>query len=117
MNVSLRVLVGPELETEVPVSAPRFLIGRADDCHLRPSCPMVSRYHCELLVVGERVTLRDAESKNGTYVNGQRVHGEQELRSGDLIGVGLRRMAVEIVGESTLRWQETRTTAALAASA
>jgi pSer/pThr/pTyr-binding forkhead associated (FHA) protein len=96
MVVTLRVLVGPELERQIAISSPRFTIGRAEDCDLRPNCPLVSRHHCELIVEGPCVSIRDSRSKNGTYVNGQRVADEQELHSGDLVGVGLRRLAVWI---------------------
>lgn len=96
MVVTLRVLVGPELEEEIIVSPPRFTIGRAEDCNLRPNCPLVSRHHCELVIADSSVSIHDHNSKNGTFVNGQRVIGQQPLHSGDLLGVGLRRMSIVI---------------------
>jgi len=100
MVVTLRVLAGTELAEEIAVTAPRFTIGRAEDCDLRPNCPLVSRHHCELVVQGSMVSIRDVHSKNGTYVNGQRVDGQRELHSGDQLGVGLRRLAVVIDQEA-----------------
>jgi pSer/pThr/pTyr-binding forkhead associated (FHA) protein len=112
MQITLRVLVGSEFEREVPVTSRRFMIGRAEDCDLQPTCPMVSRYHCELIVDGQQVTLRDAKSKNGTYVNGERVAGQRELRSGDLIGFGLRRVAVHIAARTSIERRMMELTAA-----
>jgi pSer/pThr/pTyr-binding forkhead associated (FHA) protein len=94
--IGLRLLAGPELQKEIRVEGPRFLIGRAEDCHLRLSCPMVSRHHCELIVEPGRLSVRDINGKNGTYVNGQQVTADRQLQSGDLLDVGLRRLAVEI---------------------
>lgn len=96
MVVTLRVLVGPEFDEEVRVLTPRFTIGRADDCDLRLACPLVSRHHCELLLDGTHLAISDNHSKNGTFVNGQRIVGLHELQTGDVVGVGLRRLAVQI---------------------
>jgi pSer/pThr/pTyr-binding forkhead associated (FHA) protein len=96
MSITLRLLAGPEFHEEIRVRGPRFLIGRAEDCHLRLICPMVSRHHCELIIEQDRLSIRDTHSKNGTYVNGEQVTADRQLRSGDLIDVGLRRLAVEI---------------------
>jgi pSer/pThr/pTyr-binding forkhead associated (FHA) protein len=35
-----------------------------------------------------RVVIRDLQSRNGTYVNGQRLDGERELKMGDVLKVG-----------------------------
>ena len=50
--------------------------------------PDVSSKHAEIRVVGETVTLKDLESTNGTFVNGQRVTGERVLAGGDVIAFG-----------------------------
>jgi ABC-type multidrug transport system ATPase subunit/uncharacterized membrane protein YhaH (DUF805 family) len=55
--------------------------------------PLVSRRHA-VVEIGERAMVRDAESFNGTFLNGKRVHGGTPLSAGDLIGVGT----------STLTW-------------
>jgi ABC-type multidrug transport system ATPase subunit len=50
--------------------------------------PHVSRRHARLTVDGDRVSLQDLNSANGTHVNGQRVHKRVELRPGDQIDIG-----------------------------
>ncbi len=47
----------------------------------------VSRRHAVLLVEGDRVTVIDQESKNGTFLNGRKVR-RAELTPGDKIGFG-----------------------------
>jgi len=96
MKVTLRVLYGSELGQQVTVHGSSFLIGRAADCHLRPNCPAVSRHHCELRIEGDQVVLRDLSSKNGTFVNGERVEAERTLRDGDRLAFGMRMLEVHV---------------------
>jgi predicted component of type VI protein secretion system len=88
MEVFLKVLVGKNAGHEIPVTAAKFFIGRAEDCQLRPRSDLISRHHCALLVEGDAVTLQDFGSKNGSYVNGERVAGEEVLADGDQLRVG-----------------------------
>ena len=88
MEVKLIVASGKSTGREIPVPGPKFLIGRAEDCHLRPLSDQVSRHHCEILIKEGLVTVRDFGSKNGTLVNGQPVKTEQELKTGDHLKVG-----------------------------
>ncbi len=71
-----------------PIPGRKFFIGRAEDCHLRPHSDLISRHHCVILVEEGFVAVRDFGSKNGTYVNGNRVTAEVELKSGDHLKVG-----------------------------
>lgn len=64
-----------------------FVIGRGDSCDLVLDNQLVSRTHAVFETVGDAMTLRDLQSHNGTYVNGQR----QEtctLSAGDEIKIG-----------------------------
>jgi len=47
----------------------------------------VSREHARA-IVGERVTLTDLGSRNGTFINGGRIHEATVLEEGDVIGLG-----------------------------
>lgn len=67
-------------------------IGRAPDSSIVLRDPSASRHHAEVRVVSDRVVLRDT-SKNGTQVNGRRIHGPITLVDGDEVkisGVRLR---------------------------
>jgi predicted component of type VI protein secretion system len=88
MEVKLIVLEGKNAGKEIPVPGPKFFIGRAEDCHLRPQSDAVSRHHCAVLVENGFVSVRDFGSKNGTFVNGERITTERELKTGDHLKVG-----------------------------
>jgi len=61
-------------------------IGRLPDNDVVLPVPYVSRRHCAILVhSGHRCELHDIASKNGTFLNGQRLQGPTPLKSGDEI--------------------------------
>ena len=88
MEVRLKVLVGKNSGQELSIPGPRFFIGRAEDCQLRPRSDLISRHHCVLLIEEGFLAIRDFGSKNGTIVNGQRIVGERELKAGDRLTIG-----------------------------
>ncbi len=88
MEVRLKVMVGANAGKELPVTGPQFLVGRAEDCQLRPHSDLISRHHCVLLIEDGLLIVRDFGSKNGTRVNDERVAGERELKSGDRLVIG-----------------------------
>jgi len=64
-------------------------IGRADSVEISlPEVRSISRSHARLRYQGRKVTVEDAGSTNGTFVNDQRVDGPALLRSGDRFQVG-----------------------------
>jgi pSer/pThr/pTyr-binding forkhead associated (FHA) protein len=81
----------------IPIRSNPFVIGRDDDCQLRPASHYVSHRHCMLIRRGSSLTLRDCHSTNGTFVNDRRV-GEVELRPGDRLGIGPLAFVVSITG-------------------
>ena len=68
----------------------RLSVGRGHSNELSlPWDTEVSRLHAELeAIAGEWTVSDDGLSRNGTYVNGQRVSGRHRLRDGDVIRVG-----------------------------
>jgi len=88
MIVKLKVTHGPSAGKEIKIPRAQFLIGRGDECSLRPKSDAISRKHCLLLVEANQVVIRDLGSKNGTYVNGDRVEGERTLKPGDHLKIG-----------------------------
>jgi pSer/pThr/pTyr-binding forkhead associated (FHA) protein len=69
----------------------------------------VSRVHAMLERVGEEWTLvDDGSSRNGSFLNGERLHGRRRLQDGDVIRVGFTTMAYvvprerELIGSSTI---------------
>jgi hypothetical protein len=57
--------------------ASRMLVGRSHACHLRVESRQVSGVHAELAWDGERWSVHDLGSRNGTHVDGQRLPPEQ----------------------------------------
>ncbi|MEM8783873.1 MAG: FHA domain-containing protein [Planctomycetota bacterium] len=72
-------------------------VGRKNSCGLRIPLTSVSRLHCEFRVDGDRVSLRDLGSSNGTFKNGQRVQ-DTDLQAGDEVEVGPVRFTVVLDG-------------------
>jgi len=88
LKVDLKVLEGRQAGKTIPVPVKQFLIGREQDCHLRPNSDLISRHHCVFSIDEFSVRLRDLGSTNGTYVNGTRIESPVTLKSGDRISVG-----------------------------
>jgi pSer/pThr/pTyr-binding forkhead associated (FHA) protein len=63
------------------------VIGRAPDSTIRCDAAGVSRYHARILVSKGVATLEDLGSKNGTYLQGQRITSAY-LSHGDEIRLG-----------------------------
>ena len=61
-----------------------FRVGRLPDLALTLASDSVSKEHAELFLRGGTLHVRDLGSKNGTFVNSERV-GEAPLREGDIL--------------------------------
>ncbi len=65
-----------------------YTIGRDPSCSLTFPDSLTSRKHVAVRVHGGQIYLRDMESKNGTFVNGQEVRRSVELELGDQVEIG-----------------------------
>jgi pSer/pThr/pTyr-binding forkhead associated (FHA) protein len=88
MNYVLQVVRGRSASTTLKLADGVTRLGRHDDCLIRIKSSQVSRRHCEVFEVGGKLTVRDLGSSNGTYVNGERVTGQQTLKAGDELTIG-----------------------------
>jgi hypothetical protein len=88
MQVRLKILHGSNAGKDVKIPSPKCVIGRGDDCHLKPQSDAVSRRHCVIITTENEVVVRDMNSRNGTFVNGERVAEESVLLNGDILRVG-----------------------------
>lgn len=96
MQLSLKVIGGSNSGKEIKVTVPKFFIGRADDCHLRPQSDAISRHHCVLILEAGSAAVRDFGSRNGTFINGERITEEHKLKNGDQLTVGQLKFEVQI---------------------
>lgn len=58
--------------------------------------PHVSSEHARIEIKGEKIFLIDLDSTNGTYVNGKKIRGKQQITLGDEINIG--DVLFEVVG-------------------
>lgn len=64
-------------------------IGRSSENDICIQDPLVSRVHCQLIQDDRgNVTIVDTNSKNGTYVNGTKLHGPVKLNKSDIVRIG-----------------------------
>lgn len=81
---------GENRQAIVLLERDRMAVGRRVECDVPlPWDSEVSRLHAELECVGGEWTVADdGLSRNGSFVNGQRIGGRHRLRDGDVIRVG-----------------------------
>jgi serine/threonine-protein kinase len=90
MKLILSITEGPHQGKEFTFTEhDSFLVGRVDDAHLQLSYddPYFSRRHFLLEINPPRCRLLDFRSRNGTFLNGQRVE-TAEVMNGDTIKAG-----------------------------
>ena len=75
-------------ERLVPLAPGENLVGRGPECVLTIPSGLVSRQHARIVVTGDRASLQDLDSKNGTRLGGRRVEGELPLADGDEVRIG-----------------------------
>jgi DNA-binding winged helix-turn-helix (wHTH) protein len=82
--VKWQIVVG---DREFELHEGENIVGRERDAPVRIDAPSISRRHARILIDGERVTVEDLGSKNGTCVSGKRVH-QCALADGDSVLFG-----------------------------
>ena len=69
-------------------------IGRVEDNTFQIAEPSVSSHHCEILMRGTDVVVKDLNSTNGSYINGEKVT-ESVLKPGQILRLGQIEMRLE----------------------
>ena len=70
-------------------AAATLAVGRSESADLRLDDPEVSSLHAELeRIGGDWVLVDDGLSRNGSFVNGERLSGRRRLRDGDALRIG-----------------------------
>ena len=69
-------------------------IGRVEDNTFQIAEPSVSSHHCEILLRGSDVVVKDLNSTNGTFINGEKV-SESVIKPGQVLRLGQIEMRLE----------------------
>jgi pSer/pThr/pTyr-binding forkhead associated (FHA) protein len=87
-ELSLEVVEGTSAGELVDLTGP-VTIGRGRDADLVLADELVSRRHALVTPTGPGAVVEDLGSRNGTFVNGQDVHGPTRLEPGDQLQLGV----------------------------
>ena len=88
MIAKLVIASGKRAGRAISMKRDKLLIGRAEECDLRPLSEEVSRKHCAIIKRDEVLWAEDLRSRNGTFVNGLQLSEPKQLADGDLVRVG-----------------------------
>ena len=80
--------MGGAVEESVPFRGQQMVIGRDPDCDYPLTYPMISWHHARLEKTPRGIEIEDLGSRNGTFVDGQRISGRVKLTTGSEIGLG-----------------------------
>ena len=91
-KASLKILLptGDVFDRELATSETQIGKGPRNDIVIAD--PAVSTAHAKIRLEGDAYLLSDLGSRNGTFINGQRVAEPRQLRQGDVIGIGLSKL-------------------------
>src|SRR5262249_52159168 len=81
--------------TQIPLKKDKFVIGRASECTLRAGSDAISRRHCSIVRADGAWLASDLGSRNGTYINDQKIEAPTPLAVGDVLRVGPLKFRVE----------------------
>ena len=76
------------------LKAEKTTVGRVEDNTFQIAEPSVSSHHCEVLLRGDEVVVRDLNSTNGTYINGEKVT-ERVMKPGQILRLGQVELRLE----------------------
>ncbi|MHC4917281.1 MAG: protein kinase domain-containing protein, partial [Planctomycetota bacterium] len=83
---------------EYDLEGEKFTMGRRKASDIPVADPKSSRNHAEIFKQGNHFYVRDLASRNGTFLNGERLAGDTQLSFGDKVSIG--DTVMEFVGDS-----------------
>jgi len=83
----LQVLSGSRAGQSYELKVEKTTVGRVEDNALQIAEPSVSSHHCEVILKGNDVVVRDLNSTNGTFINGEKIT-EAVLKPGATLRLG-----------------------------
>ncbi len=67
-----------------------IFVGRASICNIIVDDPMISKQHFVIEDVNGAAYISDLNTKNGTFVNGERITNDHRLQENDRIRAGMQ---------------------------
>ncbi len=92
-SIELIIMSGPDDGTVLDLSTPKqggaYIIGRREDCDvILPYDSQISRQHASLTIKGGTWYVEDLHSRNGTYVDKQKIETPTPVKHGEMFRVG-----------------------------
>lgn len=87
-DARLHVVSPGAISMVVPLGAAPMRLGRAPGDGAAIAHPTVSRVHAEVRWTGERHTIADRGSRNGSRLDGQALHGARPMQDGSVVRLG-----------------------------
>ncbi len=91
---SWQVVIGDQ---EFDLREGENIVGRERNAAVRIDASSISRHHARIVVTSDGVSVEDLGSKNGTMVEGRKIHAIHPLRDGDRIIFGTVAAALRAV--------------------
>lgn len=83
-----KLTLGGGIQETVPFTGSKMILGRDPQCDYPLAFPMISWHHAKLEKTPRGIEIEDLGSRNGTFVDGQRVSGRVMLKTGSEVGLG-----------------------------
>ena len=83
----LLVLNGPLAGQSYELKVDKTTVGRVEDNTFQIADPSVSSHHCEIHLQGEALLIKDLNSTNGSFINGEQIT-EAVLKPGQTLRLG-----------------------------
>jgi len=108
LRPALVFLTGDLLAVPIPLEREEVILGRALEADVRINDAKVSRQHARITTISEdnltKYLLTDLESRNGTFLNGQRITREI-LQNGDKVTIGENILRFDLLDEIDREYQ------------
>lgn len=98
-KATLRVLLPSGDVFDREISKVETQIGKGPRNDIVIADPAVSTSHAVLRAQDQSYSIRDVGSRNGTYINGERITEIRRLNHGDVIGLGLTKLTFRLSGQ------------------
>jgi ABC-type multidrug transport system ATPase subunit/pSer/pThr/pTyr-binding forkhead associated (FHA) protein len=88
VSARITIITGPNAGNEIQLIQREQTIGRNPNVDIVIAQPEVSSRHARVTYQDDKYFIEDLKSSNGTFVNGQQVHGPVALKDDDEIALG-----------------------------